>query len=113
VREGFLLDLRLNLEGRRGFFRRETDSAFITIDRTIAPALSAQGYRQYDARRLIRAARAGPHGRIQSLCGKVSSKSIGGGRAHQLERAIEVGLADAVGPDEHLQVRDRIRDLRQ
>lgn len=110
--ERLLLDLRLHLEGA-GAARGIADHDLVTVDGPGRLGIG-QADLQPQFRLLAAAALTGPQGRDQAaLPGQILGQGVGRRRLQQLERAVEVGLADAVGPDEYVEPRHRIGDRLQ
>ena len=108
------LDGRLEREGAGPAGRWHADLDLVGIEHAVLRAGSPK-----PADSLMRAGSptaplAGPQGRLHAALGRqFARQGAGGGRLQQLQRAIEIGLADAVGADEHRQPPRREADRAQ
>ena len=117
------LDLRLEREGGRGR-HPHADIHLVRIGKAdihvvgeaplrvaAGTIVGAQPDRQFQSRRLVRHALAGPERRFHAaLGGELARERAGGRRLQQLQRPIEVGLSDAVGAHEDRERADRKAD---
>jgi hypothetical protein len=107
-----LLDLRFGQEGVRGLFRRKSHRDLVFIDGARALVLGVgQPDFQLQLGLLAAPALARPERRHQSAFARqILGQGVARRRLQQLQRAVEVGLADAVGADEHIEPRHGIGD---
>src|SRR5882724_7324939 len=95
------LEVRLERKSTWAAGRRHADLDFVGIEDALQRGLTEAG-RQRDARRIAHSTLAGPKRRLHAALGRQLSRQGAGRRSlDELQGAIEVGLADAIGADEH------------